>query len=79
MNIGRWRRIAKFLVALLIPVAQTVQAALTDDAITTNEWVKIAIAALGAILVWATPNEQPARSRHELAERVERFRTRDDI
>jgi len=55
----RLRRIAKFLVALAIPVAQTIQAAYTDDSITSNEWGKIAMAALGAALVYLVPNAQP--------------------
>lgn len=56
---ARWKRIAKFLVALAIPVSQTIQAAYTDDVITGNEWGKIAIATLGAALVYLVPNAQP--------------------
>jgi hypothetical protein len=52
------RTISKFLVALLIPVAQTLQAAYTDDVITQDEWVKIGIAAVLAIGVWRVPNKQ---------------------
>jgi hypothetical protein len=33
---SRWKRIAKALVALAIPVAQGLQAAYTDDVITTD-------------------------------------------
>jgi hypothetical protein len=61
----RLRGIAKFLVALSIPVGQTIQAAYTDDMITSNEWTKIAIAAMGAALVWLVPNAQPV-TREEL-------------
>lgn len=48
---------AKALVALAIPVAQIVQAAVTDNEITSNEWTKIAIAVVGAIGVYFTPNQ----------------------
>jgi len=37
----RFATVAKFIVALLIPVAQVIQAAVTDDVITPNEWVKV--------------------------------------
>jgi hypothetical protein len=66
----KFATVAKFIVALLIPIAQTIQAAVTDDVITPNEWVKIAIAVVGAVGVWAIPNTQPPRSRQELAERL---------
>jgi hypothetical protein len=66
---SRWRRIAKFLVALAIPVAQGLQAAYTDDVITTDEWVKIGMAALGAVLVWRVPNARPV-TRADLAREV---------
>lgn len=54
------KTISKFLVALLIPVAQTLQAAYTDDVITEGEWQKIGMAAVGAALVWLVPNKQEA-------------------
>lgn len=76
----RWRRIAKFLVALAIPVAQTLQAAYTDDVITSDEWGKIAMAAVGAALVFLVPNARPV-TRADLAREVTgptRFRGRDD-
>jgi hypothetical protein len=69
-NPVRWRRIAKFLVALAIPVAQTVQAALTDDTITSNEWTKIGMALAGALLVWLVPNSRPV-TREDLARQVD--------
>lgn len=67
----RFATVAKFIVALLIPIAQTIQAAVTDDVITQNEWVKIAIAVVGAVGVWAVPNapQRPA-TRRDLADRV---------
>lgn len=52
--------ISKFLVALLIPVAQGLQAAYTDDVITQDEWVKIGIAFVLALGVFAVPNKQEA-------------------
>ena len=66
----RFATVAKFIVALLIPVAQVIQAAVTDDVITPNEWVKVAIAVVGAVGVWAVPNARPVTSRQDLAGRV---------
>ena len=67
---ARAATIAKFIVALLIPIAQVIQAAITDDVITQNEWIKIAIAVVGAVGVWAVPNRQPVRSRRDLIDHV---------
>ncbi len=47
---------AKFGVALLIPAAQLLQAALTDGTVTGDEWVKIILAVVGAAGVLAIPN-----------------------
>jgi hypothetical protein len=47
--------------------------------ITTDEWIKIGMAALGAVLVWRVPNAKPV-TRADLAREVgpTRFRGRDD-
>ena len=56
-------RYAKFLVAL-IPVIlaglNVVYDALTDNVVTTQEWVAVAVAALAAAAVYAVPNKAPA-------------------
>lgn len=57
---NKLKTISKFLVALLIPVAQTLQAAYTDDVVTTDEWVKIGIALVLAYGVYKVPNKQVA-------------------
>lgn len=46
---------AKAIIAALIPAFQLWQAAATDDVITGNEWTKIGIAALGALMVLLVP------------------------
>lgn len=54
--------VAKFLVAALAAGVVALQAALTDDVITTAEWLTVAVAAASALGVWAVPNApQPAR------------------
>lgn len=51
-----WSR-AKAIVAVLIPVAQLIDAAVSDGDITGDEWQKIAIAVVGAIFVYFVPNK----------------------
>lgn len=62
----------KFLIAALTTGLVALQTALTDGTVTTAEWVTIAIAALGALGVWAIPNatppQQPIPGKHELRE-----------
>lgn len=53
MRVGR---AAKFVVAAVAAGAITAQAAITDGAITTAEWIAIAIAALGALGVYGVKN-----------------------
>lgn len=48
---------AKFIVAALIAGATTLQAAVTDDAVTSQEWIAIALAALAAVGVYFVPNK----------------------
>jgi hypothetical protein len=50
-------KIAKFLVAAATAALVAVGAAITDDVITTAEWVAIALAALGAVGVYVVPNK----------------------
>lgn len=54
------KEIAKFLVALLAPVFLVIQSALTDGEITQDEWLKILVALLVALGVWAVPNKPVA-------------------
>ncbi len=53
---------AKFIVAALLAGGVAVQTAITDNTITTAEWVTIGLAAVGALAVWAVPNK-PAKQR----------------
>lgn len=53
-------RYAKFLVAAAMAALVAVQTAITDDRITTSEWVTIGLAALAAVGVWLVPNKPPA-------------------
>jgi hypothetical protein len=46
----------KALVAALAPVVIAVQAAVTDDMVTQDEWVKIGVAVVAAAMVWLVPN-----------------------
>jgi hypothetical protein len=53
-------KIAKYwktVVAALVAGGTIAQAALTDDTITSGEWVAIGLAVLGALGVWAVPNK----------------------
>jgi hypothetical protein len=63
---------AKFAVAALATGLVALQTALTDGTVTAAEWVTIAIAAVGALGVWAVPNaipeQEPAPGKHELKE-----------
>ena len=51
---------AKAIVAFLIPVFSVVQAAITDNTITSAEWTEIVVALVLAAGVWAVPNKKPA-------------------
>lgn len=50
------KKYAKTVVATVIAVAYALQAALTDDTVTSSEWVGIGLALLTALGVWAVPN-----------------------
>ena len=51
--------IRKAVAAFLVPALVVLAASLVDGAVTANEWVQIAIAALGtAGVVYAVPNEK---------------------
>jgi len=54
-----WSRYAKAIVAVLIAALTALQAALTDDRVTNNEWIIIALAVVGAVSVFAVPNRPP--------------------
>jgi hypothetical protein len=54
-------KIAKFLVAAATAALVALGAALTDNAVTTGEWVAIALAGLGALGVYVIPNKDGAR------------------
>jgi TPP-dependent pyruvate/acetoin dehydrogenase alpha subunit len=47
---------AKFVVAVATTALIALGAALTDDHVTTAEWVAIVLAGLGALGVYAVPN-----------------------
>ena len=47
---------AKFVVAVIGAALVAIQTALSDDVISKQEWLTIAIVALGALGVWAVPN-----------------------
>lgn len=49
----------KAVVAALAPVVLVIQSAVTDDVITQDEWVKIGVAVVAAVMVYAVPNKQP--------------------
>ncbi len=52
-------RYAKTIVAVLVAALTSLQAAISDDRVTNNEWIIIALAALGAVGVYALPNTPP--------------------
>lgn len=49
-------KIAKFLVAAATAGLVALGAALSDDHVSTAEWVTIAVAAVGAVGVYLVPN-----------------------
>jgi hypothetical protein len=59
MKLGSY---AKTIVAGVLAAAYTLQAALTDDTVTTTEWVGIGLAVLTALGVYITPNSTKADS-----------------
>jgi hypothetical protein len=50
---------AKALVPVLLGALYALEAAWSDDIITRGEWIGIALAAVTAVGVWATPNKPP--------------------
>lgn len=56
MKLGAY---AKTIVAVVLAAAYALQAALSDDTVTTTEWVGIGLAVLTALGVWAIPNAKP--------------------
>ena len=60
---------AKAIVAALTAGLIAAQTAITDGHITSSDWVTIALAALGALAVYAVPNatppQEPAPGKHE--------------
>lgn len=57
------RTVRKFLVALAAALA-VFGAALADGQVTGEEWVQVALAALGAAGVYAVPNQSKAPEEH---------------
>jgi len=54
MKLGAY---AKTIVAVVLAAAYALQAALSDDTVTTTEWIGIGLAVLTALGVWAIPNQ----------------------
>jgi len=50
----------KSIIAAVGAAVIALQAAITDEDVTPNEWTKIGIAAVTALLVYAKSNEPPA-------------------
>lgn len=57
MKLGKY---AKTIVAVAIAALTVVYTAVTDGAITGQEWVQVALAGLGALGVYAIPNAPTA-------------------
>jgi len=53
-------KIAKAVVAIVGLAATTINAAVSDEEITSSEWIGLAIALAVAYGVWQTPNSKPA-------------------
>jgi hypothetical protein len=49
----------KTVVAVLIAGLTVAASAITDDTITSAEWVQVGLACLGALGVYLVPNKQP--------------------
>jgi hypothetical protein len=47
---------SKTIVAAVLAAAYAFQAAITDDVVTSTEWIGIGLAVLTALGVWAVPN-----------------------
>lgn len=60
MNIGS---IAKTVVAAIMAAGYAFQAYITDDKITTTEWIGIVLAVLTVLGVYAVPNSPPSPPR----------------
>jgi hypothetical protein len=56
---------AKTIVAVVMAALVALQTALTDGGVSSQEWITIALAALGAIGVLAVPNALTARQRRQ--------------
>ncbi|REF00284.1 hypothetical protein [Thermomonospora umbrina] len=52
---------AKTIIATVLAAAYAVQAAITDETVTTTEWVGIVLAVLTALGVYVVPNRPTAR------------------
>jgi hypothetical protein len=55
------KQYAKFAVAVVAAALVALQTALTDGTVTGQEWITIALAALGALGVLAVPNATAER------------------
>lgn len=49
---------AKTIIAAVLAAAYALQAALSDDKVTTTEWIGIGLAVLTVLGVWAVPNSK---------------------
>jgi hypothetical protein len=56
---------AKTIVAVVMAALVALQTALTDGGVSSQEWITIALAALGALGVLAVPNAITAKQRRE--------------
>lgn len=54
---------AKTIVAVVMAALVALQTALTDGGVSSQEWITIALAALGALGVWVVPNAAARRRR----------------
>jgi hypothetical protein len=61
---------AKTIAAVLTAALIAAQTAIADGHITSSDWITIALAGLGAIAVFVTPNaippQEPVPGKHEL-------------
>ena len=62
-NLYGWQY-GKLIAAVVSAAGVAVTSALTDGVVTEGEWIQIAVAALGAFVVYRIPNTQ-RRGRHE--------------
>ncbi len=71
----------KSIVAVLVAGLTVLASAITDDKVTNAEWVNIALAAVGALGVYALPNRPPVGkpARSDISEQDHRERGAVDV